>query len=307
MEYKVPSKLQTTCVRALSESLETRTMVHIIKDILPDYDVHARTGIPESLAIPNKEVSKQIVNDVIEANRFLSFVSMLIRIHEDGHMGRKYSIAYLRDIVRGTYELGFLYDKVNKLFVENQNVRYTRNWGVLRLGEEYTMAFLAIDIVGNTSLVRKHSGKTVKETYNDLRKMVLSVTFKRNGRLWDWEGDGGLVAFFFGNKHMSAALCAMEILHELFLYNRTDSRLDEPLQVRIGIHAGPCEYTDNNEDLKEIPTVQETYALEKLSDVNQATISIVVKVMLEDIVSQKFAAVRRAKNGPFAYALEFDS
>lgn len=306
MEYKVPSRLLSACVRALSESMETRTMVHIIKDILPDYDIHARTGIPESLAIPNVEVAKQIVRDVVDANRFLSFVSLLIRVQEDGHMGRKYSIAYLRDIVRGTYELGFIYDSVNKLFVEDQNVRYTRNWGVLRLGHEYTTAFLAIDIVGNTQLVRTYSEKTVKETYNDLRKMVISVTFKRNGRLWDWEGDGGIVAFFFGNKHMSAVLCAMEILHELFIYNSTECGLDEPLKIRIGIHAGPCEYTANNEELKEIQTVRETFALENESKPNQATISIVVKVMLEDIISQKFNAVSRSKNGPFAYALEFE-
>ena len=307
MEYKVPSRLRNVCVRALSESMETRTMVHFTKEILPDYNIHARTGIPESLAIPNVEVARQIVKDIIDANRFLSFVSLLIRAQEDGYMGRKYSIAYLRDIVKGAYELGFIYDKINKLFVEDQNVRYTRNWGVLRFGVEYTMAFLAIDIVGNTGLVRKYPEKQVQEAYNDLRKLILSVTFKRNGRLWDWEGDGGLVAFFFGNKHMSAALCAMEILHELFLYNMTECRLDEPLQIRIGVHAGPCEYTDNNEDLKEIQTVLETYDLERASNSNQATISIVVKVMLEDIIFQKFKAVSRAKNGPFAYALEFES
>ncbi len=306
MEYKVPSRLQSTCVRALSESMETRTMVHIIKDILPDYDIHKRTGISESLAIPNVQVAKQIVKDVVEANRFLSFVSLLIRVQEEGHMGRKYNIAYLREIVKGTYELGFIYDSFNKLFVEDQNVRYTRNWGVLRLGLEYTTAFLAIDIVGNTQLVKKYPEKIVKNTYNDLRKMVISVTFKRNGRLWDWEGDGGLVAFFFGNKHMSAVLCAMEILHELYIYNCTECRLDEPLQIRIGIHAGPCEYTANNEELMEIQTVQETYALEKDSKVNTVTISIVVKVMLEDIISQQFKAVGRGKNGPFSYSPVFE-
>lgn len=278
----------------------------MIKDILPDYDIHARTGFPESLAVPNVEVARQIVQDVIEANRFLSFVALLIKAQEEGLMGRKYTIAYIRDIVRGTYELGFVYDKVNRLFVEDQNVRYTRNWGVLRPEIEYTMAFLAIDIVGNTALVKRNSEKIVRETYNDLRKMVLSITFKRNGRLWDWEGDGGLVAFFFGNKHMSAVLSAMEILHELYIYNRMECKLDGPLEIRIGIHAGPCEYTANNEDLKEILTVQETLALEKNSNVNEATISIVVKVMLEDIISQKFPAVGRGKNGPFSYSLEFE-
>ena len=105
---------------------------------------------------------------------------------------------------------------------------------------------------------------------------------------------------------MSAVLCAMEILNELYLYNRTKCSLDEPLKIRIGIHGGPCEYTDNEEDLKEIQTVRETYALERESKENEATISIVIKVMLEDIISQVFRARGRGKNGPFHYSLKFE-
>lgn len=303
MEIKISSRLRTQCIRALSESMETRTMTHLIRELFPDYDIHARTGFPESLAIPNVDVARQIVKDVIDAERFVNFVALLIKIQEEGAMGRRYPIAYLRDIIKGVYDMGFIYDKVNRMFVEDPHVRHTRNWGVLQPGVEYTMGFLAVDIVGNSDLVKNHSDQAIQQTYQDLRDIVHASIIKRNGRIWHWEGDGGLAAFFFGNKHMSAAASAMEILHELFIYNRIRCRLEKKLKVRIGVHGGPCEYTDNEEELEKIVTVNETVGFEKKSPSDTVTISVVVKVMLEDIISQKFKAVGSGKNGPFAYSL----
>ncbi len=305
MHINVSTRLRSHCIRALTESMEPRVMTHMIREIFPGYDIHARTGFPESLSIPNKEVAGQIVVDVIDAERFPTFVALLIRAHEEGFMGRKYPISYLREIIKGTFELGFIYDSVNRFFVEDPKVRHTRNWGVLQEGMEYTLAFIAVDIVGNTKLVRKYSDKDIQKTYQDIREIVQDSVIRRNGRIWNWEGDGGLAAFFFGNKHMSAAVSAIEIIHELFIYNRTRCILSEPVFLRIGVHAGSCEYTDNLEDLKKIQTVKETADLEQRSAANAITISIVIKVMLEDIIAREFNVTGKGKNGPFSYKLEF--
>lgn len=72
---------------------------------------------------------------------------------------------------------------------------------------------------------------------------------KRNGRIWNWEGDGGLAAFYFSQKNNSAVLSAMEIIHELFIYNMVGCRMDERLKVRIAVHSGPCQYRHNFEDI----------------------------------------------------------
>lgn len=281
-------------------------MTHMIRDIFPNYDIHRRTGFPESLSIPNQDVAAQIVRDVADAGRFPDFVSLLIRVQEEGYMGRKYPVAYLRQVVQGTYDLGFLYDQVNGMFVENPKIRHTRNWGVLKLGEEYTLAFLAIDIAGNTVLVRTQDEKAVQQTYRDLRQIARDAVHRRNGRMWNWEGDGGMAAFFFGNRHMNAVLSAMEILHEMFIYNRTRCPLTTPVRVRIGVHAGPCVYTDSEEQLKNIQTVKEVNALEQASKNDSITISIVTRLMLEDIVNRRFVSVGKGKNGPFSYSLELE-
>lgn len=305
MQIKVPNRIRALCIRALSESMEPRVMTHLVREIFPRYDIHSRTGYPESLAIPNMEVAAQIVTDVITTDQFPQFVSLLIRAQEDGIMGRKYPSAHLREIVRETYELGLIYDSENKMFAENPKIRQTRNWGVLQQGREYTMAFLSADIIGNTNLVRKYSEQEIQKSYGDLKEIIQNTILRRNGRIWNWEGDGGLAAFFFGNKHMSAAVSAMEILHEMYLYNATRCSLAEPLEIRIGVHGGPCEYSNDIEGLEWVQTVKETFELERSSAVNGVTISIVIKIMLEEIISQKFRPVGMERNGPFAYRLEF--
>lgn len=303
MPVKVPLRLRSLCIKALCESMETRVMTHMIRDIFPDYDIFQRTGFPESLSIPNVDVAKQIVRDVVERDRFALFVALLIRVQEEGYMGRRYPIAYLRQIVQGTYELGYIYDSVNKLFAEDPKTCLTRNWGVLQLGKEYTIAFMSIDIAGNSQLVRSYPEKVIQDTYKDLREIVQNSTHRRNGRIWNWEGDGGVAAFFFGNKHMNATLTAMEILHEVFIYNKTRCAIKEQLNIRLGVHGGPCEYTDNEEQLKKLQTLKEVFALEQASGKNSLTISIVIKLMLEEIISRRFKSVGKGKNGPFTYSL----
>jgi hypothetical protein len=221
-------------------------------------------------------------------------------------MGRKYPVSRLRDIIRGTYDMGYVFDSVNKIFVENPRYKRTRNWGVLEPGMEYTIALLRLDIVGNSGLVRRYPRRIVQTTYADLRAITNEVIGRRNGRIWTWEGDGGLVAFYFGNKHTSATLCAMEILHELFLYNRIRCPFGSPLQVRIGVHAGQFEYTDSKEALGKIDTVREVDVIQRNARPDTAQVSIVVKVMLDELLTSELEPVDGRKNTDYRYRLRME-
>ena len=303
MALRIPTTLKKHCVRSLAESLDGRTMIHFIKEIFPGYDIYKRTGFPRNLPIQALDMANQIVSDVITSDLYLSLVEHLIKVEENGIMGRRYTVPLLREIIKGTYELGFAYDSANQMFVENSNQRRTENWGVLRDGEEYQLAFLAIDIAGNSRLVRTHTQAVIRKTYKDLRGLVSSVIDKRNGRFWNWEGDGGLVAFFLGDKHTSAVLSGMEIIHELFIYNRTARALKEPLSVRIAVHSGSCRYSANKEHLNMLETVTETYRLEKTAEEDSVNISAVVKVMLDAFIAQHLRMAGKDKSGPYRYSL----
>lgn len=288
--------------------MDTQIMCSLAKRVIPGYNIHKQTGYPESLAVPNRHVARQIVSDMIIGGHFPDFVSLLIEMQETGLMGRKYPVCFLEDIVRGVYELGFLYDHENKMFIDNPQFRYTRNWGALRKGVEYIITFLRIDIVGNSELVRAHSADVAQKTYENLRVIVYNATNKRNGRIWSWEGDGGLVAFFFANKHLLGTLSAIEIIHELYLYNLTSNILNNPLQVRIAVHSGPFEYTENEEELTRSDTVKRVVDIESNhTAVDTVTISPVVKVMLDEMVACKFKpTTKKGQSEYFFYRLEWE-
>ena len=306
MDLRISSALKKLSLKALSESMDIIKMTHMIRDIFPGYDIYERLGLHDGIAIPALNVAEQIIRDVIENGKFLQFVARLIHIQDKGLMGRGINISYIREVIKGTYELGYIYDTVNKHFVEDSRLRRTRNWGALESGNYYTIALLAIDIVGNTKLVNSNSAAVIDGTYNDLREIVSNIISKRNGRFWSWEGDGGLVAFYFGNKNMSAVLSAMEIIHRLFIYNQIECRLDGRLKVRIGVHSGEFEYTDNEEDLKKIDTVKEAMAIEKNAPAEGVSISVVVRVMLDEFVSRCFAAQKSDKDNCFSYSVKLE-
>jgi hypothetical protein len=292
---RIPNSIISYCVKALSRSMDNRTMTMLARRLLPGYDLHDRTGIPGSVAIPNQNAASQIVRDIIQCQLFLDFVLLLIDFSDQGKgiAGKKIAIPYLRQILNGVYQMGYIYDRSNRIFVENPKKRKTRNWGTLKKNQEYTITFLRIDIAGNTELVRKNTAGCIEDTYTALRDIVIDSVEKRNGRIWGWDGDGGLAAFCFGNMNESAVLCAMEILHELFIYNCVSCPVESGVQVRLAVHGGAFEYTPDPEELQNSETVKAVNEIEhKHTSLNHVSISHPVRVMLKPLTAQQFTGFR---------------
>ncbi len=285
--------------------MDTSIMSALARNFIPHYDLHTQTGIPRSVAVPNREAAKQILTDMIQNENFLDFILLLVRTGDIGHMGRKIRIPYMREIINGVIDLGYLYDPENDMFTENSSRQRTRNWGALRRGIEYTIAFLRIDIVGNSELVRKYPQKKIHKAYEALREIVQSAVDRRDGRIWNWDGDGGLAAFFRGHKHQHAVLTGIEIIHELFLYNTTANPLEEDLSVRVAIHSGPFDYSPDEEELANSETVKRVVSIEqKLCKPGTLTASEVVKMMLDSTVLGLLKEFKSSSKRYYSYTLE---
>lgn len=289
---KVKAGLVNLCVKSLSESVNVHMMEKIADILLPGYDLHKSTGFPASIPIPQRDAAKRVVEDMNNAKIFPHLAGLLIKIQNEGFMGRKYPISYLKEIIKELAEEGFIYDQYNKIFIENSEMRRTRNWGTLRTGIEYFFAFLRLDIAGNSVLVRKYPQDLIKKTYDDLLNIVDVAIERRNGRIWSWEGDGGLIAFYFANKNLLATVSGMEIIHELYLYNKAFSKLDDPLSVRLAVHCGVCEYTANMEDLKKNEIVKETIRIEgKYTPLDSLSVSNSIHTALDSSLAKQFVSV----------------
>jgi len=293
--------------RALAESMDIRTMTHLVRKMLPNYDIYKRTGFPSNIAIPNKNAAQQIVSDLKQSALLLPFINLLIEIGDTGFMGRRYKVPHLREIVAEISKAGFVYDSEFKLFVEDPFVRKTSNWGVLRESEEYIFTLLRLDIVGNSDLVRKHSQELVQSTYTDLRIIVQSAVEKRNGRLWNWEGDGGLGAFYFSQKNNAAALSAIEITHELFIYNHLFCKLEVPVRVRIAVHSGHCQFRHKFEEFNN-DTLKQTIEMEsKYTPPDTVTFSSNVYTMLDSHIAEQLTPLKTGQQLMlYSYALRWE-
>ena len=285
--------------------MDTSLMTHLMKEFFPDYNLNERTGFPSSLSVPNVDAAKQIVTDILCHDLFIEFVLLLLRLQDEGWKGRKISISYLRDIVKSLYNLGYLYHKEDRAFIENPKIRKSRNWGILKERNEYNFTFLRIDIEGSSKLVRKHDKDKISAVYKSLRAIVQKAVETRTGRIWSWEGDGGLACFYYGNKNYHATLAAIEILHEIFFFNRLRNPISQEIRVRIAVHSGRCEYLTEDEELKKAEPVRRIMEAEKLyTPSNHITISVVVKEMLDSLLANRFKPLTSAANGYYGYTLE---
>lgn len=304
--------LKTLSINSLTEAFDIKTMLGLANMLMTGYDsdyVYNRTGFPRNMPMPPREVARQIIDDISSLELYLDFVTILIRMQEEGMKGRHYRIPYLRDLLNDILEQGFIYEPTRKMFIEDSDVRISPNWGVLKQGEEYTLSFLRVDIVGNSELVREYPSDIIRSTYSDFKNIVTLIVEKRNARIWSWEGDGGLAAFYLGkNIHQSAVLCGMEILNEVFLYNRLRSRLEKPLVIRIAVHSGPCRFFSNPTELDRNETIITIKDLEKNNtDSDSLSISRTVYVMLDPLVTQQFETIKRnEKTDCFNYRIRWE-
>ena len=168
-------------------------------------------------------------------------------------------------------------------------------------------ALLRMDVAGNSSLVRRYPGEVVRATFASMKEIARRQVEKRDGRIWSWEGDGGLAAFYFGDKSMQATLCGIEILHELFLFNLLARRLPEPVSMRLAVHAGPCRFTGSPRDAGG-ETIRRVELLESMyTQPDSLTVSQVVYTDLGGKLERSFAPVGGDGNSAlFRYALGWE-
>ncbi|MFP4510502.1 MAG: hypothetical protein ACLFNQ_10255 [Spirochaetaceae bacterium] len=247
---RVSSKTRNLVVRALAASFDVHTMNQVVRLVVRDYDIHERSGFPVSMSIPGRDAAKQIVSDFLEWNRIVELVQLLARISRSGLAGRTYRIAELQALILAIEELGYQFEWSSCTFFEDARRTKTRNWGVLEDNVTYMLTLLRIDIVGNSRLVKDYPEDVIQRTYSDLRRMFREITESRNGRVWNWEGDGATAAFYGGDTQMAATLCGVELMHQLFFYNALSCRLESDLQIRCAVHHGPVEYHQLYEQIK---------------------------------------------------------
>jgi len=250
------------CRKCLAISLSVEQMNRFAKMTNPDYDIHKSLGFSKGHPIGVHEAADRIVADMVKSGYYVDFVETLIKVDSSGYMGRIFALRGLDDVISDVINAGYSYDKTTGLFLEDQNQQLTRNWGRLMEGDEQMMAVVRLDIAGNSLLVKNNPKNLIDKAYGDLRDIVTKAVVSRLGRLWSWEGDGALGVFMFGNYSRAAIFAGIEILSEMFLYNKMDNPLDSGIKLRIAVHSGHLTYSENETKISKADIVHTAITLE---------------------------------------------
>jgi len=277
------------CKKCLQLSLPVDMMIRFAEIANPDYNIYRRTGLKEGMPIPNQTAAERIVADLIQDGYYVDFVEALVKIDREGYMGRAYDLKGLNNVVASLAAEGYNFDKVTGQFFENQQEQISPNWGRLLEGDERRMTVLRMDIAGNSALVRNNPRPKIEKAYGDIRNIVHRVVTSRLGRLWSWEGDGALAAFLFGPMEKMAIYAGMDIIHELFFYNRIRNPLDSPINVRLGAQIGQVRYSDNEIERLKNDAVKQAVFLENLATINALSVSFNLCINMDQNTLNNFS------------------
>jgi len=291
----VKAKNANNCRNCLIDSFNVDLMLRFAKLVDPDYDIYERTGIRFGLSIPLQSAARCIVEDMIADGRYIDFVEVLVKVDREGYMGSRFNLKGLNNVVDSLIDEGYIFDKVSGLFFENQQEHISPNWGRLLEGDERKMTLLRLDMVGNSELVRNNPRPKIEQAYNDVRNIVNKAVNSRNGRLWSWEGDGALAAFLFGPIEKMAIFAGMEILHELFFYNKLRNPLDSPINVRIGAHIGQVRYSNREMERLKNDSIKQVMVYEALASSNTLSVSFNVYISMDPFTLKLFSAEKIAR------------
>ena len=294
--------------RVLYESMSQDVMIRVVRQLWPGYDLHHQCGVRDIIPIPLQDAAKQIVRDIISQDLYVDFVEILLKIDQDGIMGRHYPIPRVSELVKLLREKGFVYDRVNNSFLEDPRLRRTQNWGRLKAGTEYNLALLRVDLVANSKVVRKNHQELVEKTFEDIRNMVRNAVEKRLGRIWSWEGDGGLAAFYYGHRQVLGVYSALEILQKLWSYNFFTCPLKDSLEMRLALHSGYMRFSFEEDELRKSDVFRNVVEIESHhTPANHLVISSQIETSLDRPLASLFHPLGTTDAlGLSTYALEVE-
>ena len=292
------------CRKCLAISLSVEQMNRFARMTKEDYDLHKSFGFSKGHPIGIHEAADRIVGDMVQSGYYIDFVETLIKVDSKGYMGHKFAFRGLDDVIGDVLQAGYSYDKTTGIFFEDQSKQISRNWGRLMEGDERSMGVLRLDIVGNSLLVKNNPKQLVDKTYNKLREIVTTAVVSRLGRLWTWEGDGALGAFMLGDYSRLAIFAGMEILNELFIFNKTENLLDSPIKLRVSVHTGNIIYSENETKVLKIDTVRTAVLLESKAAVpNSLVISESLAMSQDQSLIDIFSSVKTVSGSTEKYRM----
>jgi class 3 adenylate cyclase len=231
----------------LAKSFSADEINYLGKLIDPRYDNHRLSGTKNHITISDHKAAVTLVDHCIELKKDTALVQLVIQMDEASIQGRTVRIEGLEDFLYRMSLTGIVYDFKKRKLMDNQHDKEEmENWGALKNDRIYPITIMSLDIVGNSALVRRHGTRKMEKVYFRLKQFLKTRIRFYDGRIWNFAGDGGIIAFTFKGHEQRAVNCALDIQKTLPLFLATEELpVKDQIRLRLGLDTGKQKFRND--------------------------------------------------------------
>ena len=213
--------------------------------IFSEYSCHQVAGEGCHMTFSSSKAAHVLVNYANTNKKTFDLIKLMIELDGSSINSRPVEIKDIESYLNKLTRSGVVYDfRKRKMHHSRKDTEALVNWGALKEGKAYYFSIISLDIVGNSKLVKKHGVRKMEKVYFHLRKFLSQKISEYDGRIWNFAGDGGLIAFTSAGNENRSVLCALDIQSSISVFNlRPELPVKEPIVLRIGIDCGKFKFT----------------------------------------------------------------
>jgi class 3 adenylate cyclase len=220
-----------------------------------EYSSHEIAGEDSNITISRRRAARLFVEYAEQREKLAAIIRLVAELDGGVFCGKQLSIPGIEAFFNCLARIGIVYDPdKRRLYHTKEDIKQLKNWGSLRDGRSYDVSIISVDIVGNSVLVREYGTKTMEKLYYLLRRFLDRKLAEYDGRVWNWAGDGGILAFAFNDNVNRAVKCAIDIQTSLPLFNISpENPVNRRVVLRTAIDTGQVRfYSDTGRIVSDI-------------------------------------------------------
>ncbi|MCF6334554.1 MAG: hypothetical protein L3J12_02295, partial [Spirochaetales bacterium] len=232
-------------VEIIANNFTSNEIEGLGKIIIRQYDGHKAAGVKNHITISPRKCANTLVRHINDNKKTFQLIKLLIEMDDSALNGKSKIIEGLESYLNKLAKSGIYYDfKKRKLHHSKKDAYEMINWGTLKDGKVYSITVMSLDIVNNSKMVKKYSPKIMEKVYFRLRAFIGKKVLDYEGRIWNFAGDGGLIAFTFKGHAERAVLCAMDIRATLPIFNISHNLpIKDNIFLRLALDSGRIKFS----------------------------------------------------------------
>ncbi|TVR31753.1 MAG: adenylate/guanylate cyclase domain-containing protein [Spirochaetaceae bacterium] len=228
--------LEKDLIELLATNFKAAQIEELGKLLFGNFDIYKLLNEQNHITIPARRAAQLLVQHCSECNCHPKLIHLLVETDGSQFMGRQANVEGIELFLDKLTGSGLAYDFSRRQVIKIKDDPFElMNWGSLRNGRSYPLTVLSLDVVGSSALSRSHGARKVGKALFQLAQHVKDRLRPYDGRIWNWNGDGGIIAFAFKEHEVRAVQFALELQLTMPVLN---TRMELPDKVDLALRAG---------------------------------------------------------------------